>query len=58
MLAGADGNPRAHIFCRRAEAELIAIDGYYRMAEEMTALTGKPIHAWLEDGGIVVKTLD
>jgi septum site-determining protein MinC len=58
VLAGADGNPRAHIFCRRAEAELIAIDGYYRMAEEMTALTGKPIHAWLEDGGIVVKTLD
>ena len=35
VLAGADGNPRAHIFCRRVEAELIAIDGYYRMADEM-----------------------
>ena len=38
VLAGADGNPRAHIFCRRVEAELIAIDGYYRMADEMTPL--------------------
>ena len=58
VLAGADGNPGAHIFCRRAEAELIAIDGYYRMAEEMAAVLGKPIHAWLEDGAIAVKALD
>ena len=40
VLAGADGNPRAHIFCRRVEAELIAIDGYYRMADEMAPLLG------------------
>ena len=58
VLAGADGNPGAHIFCRRAEAELIAIDGYYRMAEEMTGVLGKPIHAWLKDGEIAVKALD
>ncbi len=58
VLAGADGNPNAHIFCRRAEAELIAIDGYYRMAEEIAPLLGKPIHAWLEDGALAIKTLD
>ena len=58
VLAGADGNPRAHIFCRRVEAELIAIDGYYRMADEMAPLLGKPIHAWLEDGALTIKTLD
>jgi septum site-determining protein MinC len=58
VLAGADGNPNAHIFCRRAEAELIAIDGYYRMAEEIAPLLGKPIHAWLEDGALAIKALD
>src|SRR6476620_9020344 len=27
-LAGSMGNPRARIFCRKNEAELLAIDGY------------------------------
>jgi septum site-determining protein MinC len=58
VLAGADGNPGAHIFCRRVEAELIAIDGYYRMADEMAPLLGKPIHAWLEEGALAIKALD
>jgi septum site-determining protein MinC len=58
VLAGADGNPSAHIFCRRVEAELIAIDGYYRMADEMAPLLGKPIHAWLEGGALAIKALD
>ena len=58
VMAGADGNSRAHIFCRCVEAELIAIDGYYRMADEMDAYLGKPIHAWLEDGTLAIKTLD
>jgi septum site-determining protein MinC len=58
VLAGADGNTNAHIFCRRTEAELIAIDGYYRMADEIAPLLGKPIHAWLQDGSLAVKALD
>jgi septum site-determining protein MinC len=58
VLAGADGNANAHIFCRRAEAELIAIDGYYRMAEEIAPLLGKPIHAWLQDGALAIKAID
>jgi septum site-determining protein MinC len=58
VLAGAEGNPRAHIFCKRIEAELIAIDGYYRMAEEITPLLGKSVHAWLDGGNLAIKPLD
>jgi septum site-determining protein MinC len=58
VLAGADGNAEAHIFCRRLEAELIAIDGYYRMADDISASLGKPVHAWLQDGALTIKALD
>lgn len=58
VLAGADGNSRAHIFCRRLEAELIAIDGYYRMADEISSFLGKSAHAWLEYGSLAIKALD
>ena len=34
-LAGATGNGRARIFCHRVEAELLAIDSYYRTADEI-----------------------
>jgi septum site-determining protein MinC len=58
VLAGAHGNPKTHIFCRRLEAELIAIDGYYRMADEIDPFLGKSVHAWLEDGALTIKALD
>jgi septum site-determining protein MinC len=59
VLAGADSNPKAHIFCRRLAAELVAIDGYYRMAEEIAAgLIDKPVHIWLEDDALNIKALD
>jgi septum site-determining protein MinC len=59
VLAGADGNPGAHIFCRRLAAELVAIDGYYRMADEIAPnLLEKPIHAWLENDALNIKALD
>jgi len=59
VMAGADGNPAAHIFCRRMAAELVAIDGYYCMADEISAsLIEKPVHAWLEDGELNIKALD
>ena len=58
VLAGAEGNSRAHVFCKRIEAELIAIDGYYRMAEEIAPLLGKSVHAWLEGGNLAIKSLD
>jgi septum site-determining protein MinC len=51
VMAGAMGtNPRARIFCSRNEAELIAIDGYYRTAEEIEPeLRGRPVQCWLKD---------
>jgi septum site-determining protein MinC len=52
-LAGSTGNRRARIFCRRNEAELLAIDGYYRTTEEIDAkLRNRPIQAWL-DGDVL-----
>ena len=46
---GLTGNNGARIFCRRLEAELLAIDGVYQTAEEMsTALRGKAVQALLD----------
>ncbi len=57
-MAGTTGNPHARIFCRRMEAELIAIDGYYRTAEDLDpALRGKAVQAWLENEAIRTETL-
>lgn len=58
-FAGASGNSKARIFCRKNEAELLAVDGWYRTAEEMEPSSrGRPIQAFLEDGVIVVATLN
>jgi septum site-determining protein MinC len=58
-LAGASGNARARIFCSRIEAELLAIDGYYRTADELDpALRGRRAQAWLEGDGLKITTLD
>lgn len=47
-LAGTMGNSQARIFCRKLEAELIAIDGFYQTAEDMEPkLRGKAVQAWL-----------
>ena len=44
-MAGATGNARARIFCHRVEAELLAIDTYYKTADDIddiaTATAGK-----------------
>ena len=34
-IAGSVGNARARIFCRKLEAELLAIDGLYKTADDM-----------------------
>lgn len=52
-MAGIDGNSSARIYCQKIEAELLAIDGYYRTAEEIDAtFCNRPTQAWLE-GNIV-----
>jgi septum site-determining protein MinC len=52
-MAGINGNLTARIYCQKIEAELLAIDGYYRTAEEIdAALYDRPTQVWLE-GDIV-----
>ena len=54
-LAGSMGNARARIFCRRNEAELLAIDGFYQTTEDIDAsLRNRPIQAWLEGDALMV----
>lgn len=58
-LAGAYGNPRARIICRKLECELIAIDGLYQIADEIAPdLRKKAVQAWLEHETIRFKPID
>jgi septum site-determining protein MinC len=53
-MAGSSGNAAARIFCQKIEAELLAIDGYYRTEEEIdVALSNRPAQARLE--GTIMK---
>lgn len=56
-LAGTMGNSTARIFCRRLEAELIAIDGFYKTAEDLDPeLRGKAVQVWLEGDALRAET--
>jgi septum site-determining protein MinC len=58
-MAGSMGNMRARIFCRKNEAELISIHGYYRTAEDIDAsLRGRPGQCWLQDRVLTIAALD
>jgi septum site-determining protein MinC len=58
-MAGSMGDAGARIFCRKNEAELMAIDGYYQTAEDMdTKLRSQPVQAFLEDGALLIAALD
>jgi septum site-determining protein MinC len=47
-MAGVNGNADARIYCQKIEAELLAIDGYYQTAEDISAtLRNRPAQAWL-----------
>jgi len=57
-MAGTMGNASARIFCRKLEAELIAIDGFYLTAEDMEpGLHGKPVQIWLDGEAIRAEVL-
>ncbi|MCV9962546.1 septum site-determining protein MinC [Pararhizobium sp. BT-229] len=57
-MAGTMGNSSARIFCRKLEAELIAIDGFYQTAEDMDPrLRGKAVQIWLEGETIKAEAL-
>jgi len=59
VLAGAYGNQRARIFCRRLDAELMAIDGRYIVADEIEPhLRKAPVQAWLEGDEFKIITMN
>lgn len=58
-VAGMLGDSKARIFCRRLEAELLAIDGMYRTADDMEpGLRGRPVQAWLDGDAIIIAPMD
>ena len=55
-IAGSKGNVRARIFCNKFEAELLAIGGLYKTADDVEPhLRGCAIQAWL-DGEVLMTT--
>jgi septum site-determining protein MinC len=58
-MAGATGNARARIFCHRVEAELLAIDSFYKTAEDIDeSLRRGPAQAWLEGETLKISALN
>ncbi|WP_274425346.1 septum site-determining protein MinC [Chelativorans sp. YIM 93263] len=58
-MAGSMGNSSARIFCSKLEAELLAIDGLYKTAEDIEPqLRGRAVHLWLEGDSIMTNTLN
>jgi septum site-determining protein MinC len=59
VIAGTSGNSRARIFCRRIEAELVAIDGYYRTAVSLDAKLGdRTVEAWLAGETLMIAAME
>lgn len=59
LLGSGPGGVRPRIFCRRLEAELLAIDGVYMTADEMDpALQGRAVQVWLDDDRIAMAAFD
>ena len=57
-IAGAIGAPNARIFCRRLEAELVSIDGFYKTADDMDpAMRGRAVEIRLVGDAIVISPL-
>ena len=58
-LAGARGDSEARIFCRKMEADLLAVAGVYAVADQMQgALRGQPVQASLVQGKLKIERLD
>src|SRR5215204_3390564 len=54
-VAGSTGNRQARIFCRELEAELLAIDGHYKTADDIAPeVLGRATQAWLEGSAIEI----
>lgn len=59
LLGGGANGGRPRIFCSRLSAELLAIDGVYKTADELDpALQGRAVQAWLAGDELMVAALD
>jgi septum site-determining protein MinC len=58
MAGASGGNRQARIFCSRIEAELLAIDGFYRTIDDLEeSLCARPVQAWLEGETLMISAL-
>lgn len=58
-IAGARGDTQARVFCRRMEAELLAVAGIYAVADQMQgALRGQAVQALLVNGALKIEKLE
>ncbi len=58
-MAGAYGEMRARIFCRRLEAELLAVGGIYLTADEIDKeMLSQNVQIWLDSEDVKVARLD
>lgn len=58
-IAGTTGDAKARIFCRKFEAELMAIDGLYKTADSMRPeLRSHAVQAWLEGDAIIMAAMN
>jgi septum site-determining protein MinC len=58
-MAGINGNLNARIYCQKIEAELLAIDGYYRTAEQIDGASYHgPVQVWLQGEVVQISQLN
>jgi septum site-determining protein MinC len=58
-LAGAYGETRSRIFCRRLEAELLAVGGVYLTADEIhEKMLSQNVQIWLDHDDVKIARLD
>lgn len=58
-IAGSTGHTRARIFCRKFEAELLAIDGLYKTADDLDPrFRGQAVQISLSGDAIIIAALD
>lgn len=58
-IAGCSGDSRARIYCSKLEAELLAIDGLYKTADDLGAqFHNQRVQVNLDNDSLIIRTLD
>lgn len=58
VVAGSMGNESARIFCRKLDAELVSIAGYYKTSEDLEPeLRKQAVQLWLKDESLLAEKL-